>query len=67
MRPRECCEFEFDADAGFEFDADAEFEFDAGADPDGLRAECGLTCDRIEYSEPSSETDCSRGYTIVEG
>jgi len=51
VKPRECCEF----------------EFDAGADPDALRGECGLTCDRIECSDPCSDTVCSRGYTIVEG
>jgi hypothetical protein len=51
VKPREC----------------AEFELDTGAEPDALGAERGLTCDRIECSDPCSETVVSRGYTIVEG
>ena len=43
-----------------------ESEFDAGAEPDALSAECGLGRDHIRYSDPSSETVCSREYKIVE-
>jgi len=51
VTPRECCEF----------------EFDVGADPDALRPECAPAKDRIECSDPCSETACSCGYTIVVG
>ena len=41
------------------------WDFDVGAELDVLSAECRLRRDRIEYSDPSSETVCSCRYTIV--
>ncbi|KAH9010084.1 hypothetical protein EDB83DRAFT_435024 [Lactarius deliciosus] len=39
-----------------------EAEMETGAEPDALSAECGLRCDRIECSDPSSEVVGSRGW-----
>jgi hypothetical protein len=45
----------------------SELVLEAGAEPDALRAEYGPRWDRIECSDPCSETVGSRGYTTVTG
>ena len=38
---------------------------DAPAEPEGLRDEYGLRCERVECNEPISERRTSRGWTTV--